>query len=229
MMWIAGPICGATLQPYVAICSDLCRSRYGRRRPFIVSGALLTILFLLGFAWAENIGASVAEKIDFMPESSRRNLVALVAVFFAFAMNAAIQPLQFGLRALVVDACSGAQQDESSAWVARITTTSNILGYLAAAIDLRRWAPWSGYSQFQLLCIMSSISLAVTVLVTCLAGQEDTLSAMAPSMYGSQSVLHKLGLLYGAFPRLPKQLKRVCFVQFFAWMGWYPFQNYITL
>ncbi len=114
-------------------------------------------------------------------------------------------------------------------WVARITTTSNILGYLAAATDLQHWAPWYDCFQFQLLCRGSSISLAVTVMLKCLAGQEDALSAQASSMYGGQSLLHKLSLLYGAFPRLYKQLKRVGFVQFFPWTGWYPFQSYTIL
>jgi solute carrier family 45 protein 1/2/4 len=38
LVWIAGPLSGVLVQPYVGLKSDNCRIRWGRRRPFIVAG-----------------------------------------------------------------------------------------------------------------------------------------------------------------------------------------------
>ena len=43
LVWIAGPLSGTLVQPYVGMKSDNCRMRWGRRRPFIVGGAIATI------------------------------------------------------------------------------------------------------------------------------------------------------------------------------------------
>lgn len=55
LVWIAGPLSGALVQPYVGILSDNCRSSWGKRTPFMVVGAAATVLSLLGLAWVREI------------------------------------------------------------------------------------------------------------------------------------------------------------------------------
>ncbi|GLT36949.1 hypothetical protein SLA2020_112940 [Shorea laevis] len=40
-IWLCGPITGLVVQPSVGIWSDKCTSKFGRRRPFILAGALM--------------------------------------------------------------------------------------------------------------------------------------------------------------------------------------------
>ncbi|KAM0928988.1 hypothetical protein ACQ4PT_001905 [Festuca glaucescens] len=40
-IWLCGPITGFVVQPCVGVWSDKCRSKYGRRRPFILAGCML--------------------------------------------------------------------------------------------------------------------------------------------------------------------------------------------
>ncbi|KAM0906576.1 hypothetical protein ACQ4PT_016707 [Festuca glaucescens] len=40
-IWLCGPITGFMVQPCVGVWSDKCRSKYGRRRPFILAGCVL--------------------------------------------------------------------------------------------------------------------------------------------------------------------------------------------
>uniref|UniRef100_A0A453Q5T8 Sucrose transport protein SUT4 n=1 Tax=Aegilops tauschii subsp. strangulata TaxID=200361 RepID=A0A453Q5T8_AEGTS len=40
-IWLCGPITGFVVQPCVGVWSDKCRSKYGRRRPFILAGCVL--------------------------------------------------------------------------------------------------------------------------------------------------------------------------------------------
>lgn len=47
VLWIAGPITGLIVQPIVGHLSDHARSRFGRRRPFLLGGGLVTAIALL--------------------------------------------------------------------------------------------------------------------------------------------------------------------------------------
>ena len=55
LVWIAGPLSGALVQPYVGILSDNCRSPWGKRTPFMVAGSVATIVSLLALSWAREI------------------------------------------------------------------------------------------------------------------------------------------------------------------------------
>jgi solute carrier family 45 protein 1/2/4 len=55
LVWIAGPLSGSLVQPYVGIRSDDCRISWGKRKPFMVSGTGATIFSLLVLAWAREI------------------------------------------------------------------------------------------------------------------------------------------------------------------------------
>ncbi|HEX4618908.1 MAG TPA: MFS transporter, partial [Steroidobacteraceae bacterium] len=101
VLWIAGPATGALVQPIVGYLSDRTRSRWGRRRPFILVGALTAsaamVLFVhassLAIAatllWLLCIGANLAMEPlraltgDLVPEQQRNRAFALQAAFIA--------------------------------------------------------------------------------------------------------------------------------------------------
>lgn len=59
MVWLLSPILGFLLQPVVGSISDHCRARWGRRRPYILT---LAIMMLLGMALYLNGDAVVSGK-----------------------------------------------------------------------------------------------------------------------------------------------------------------------
>jgi maltose/moltooligosaccharide transporter len=59
ILWIAAPLTGLLVQPLVGHLSDRSRSRFGRRRPFIAIGALLTSLGMLALGFAQTLAAAV--------------------------------------------------------------------------------------------------------------------------------------------------------------------------
>jgi maltose/moltooligosaccharide transporter len=101
VLWIAGPATGALVQPIVGYLSDRSRSRWGRRRPFILIGALATSVALVLFVhasslamaaallWLLGIGANLAMEPlraltgDLVPENQRTRAFALQAAFIA--------------------------------------------------------------------------------------------------------------------------------------------------
>ena len=79
-VWIAGPLSGTLVQPYVVIKSDRSRSRWGKRRPFIVWGAFATIIALICLAWAKEI---VAGFLHIFGVDKQAPIVLTVAIVFA--------------------------------------------------------------------------------------------------------------------------------------------------
>ena len=51
---VSGALVGLLVQIIIGPISDACGSRWGRRRPFIVAGTLISVAALLGFAYAQS-------------------------------------------------------------------------------------------------------------------------------------------------------------------------------
>ena len=72
-MWIAGPLSGIIVQPIVGVFADNSTSKWGRRRPFLLGGAVVVVLCLVTLGWAaELVGLVVqdAEAVS-LPRGSR--------------------------------------------------------------------------------------------------------------------------------------------------------------
>lgn len=54
-VWLAGPMTGVLVQPYVGMVSDRCRISWGKRKPFMVAGTLGTVAASLLLAYAKQI------------------------------------------------------------------------------------------------------------------------------------------------------------------------------
>lgn len=136
--------------------------------------------------------------------------------------------VQAGIRAFIVDNAPTHQQNEANAWASRVSGVGNVLGYLSGYVNLPRIMPFFGNTQFKVLCIIACLALAITVTVSCLAVQErdPRLEGIPPPQKGG--VLAFFLELYRSIRRMPPQIMKVCQVQFFAWIGWFPFLFYIT-
>lgn len=55
LVWIAGPLSGLIMQPVVGVLADNSRSKWGRRRPFMIGGALIVAVCLLVLGWTGEI------------------------------------------------------------------------------------------------------------------------------------------------------------------------------
>jgi solute carrier family 45 protein 1/2/4 len=48
-------VTGLIMQPVVGVISDSCKSKWGRRRPFLVGGSIIVVLSLLAIGWTREI------------------------------------------------------------------------------------------------------------------------------------------------------------------------------
>ena len=90
-VWIAGPLSGTLVQPYVGIRSDRSRSKWGKRRPFIVGGAIATIISLFCLAWAKEIVSGILGLFGVDKQAKAVYTVAIVlAVLLIYILDFAI-------------------------------------------------------------------------------------------------------------------------------------------
>ncbi|OQO04561.1 hypothetical protein B0A48_09483 [Cryoendolithus antarcticus] len=229
LVWIAGPLSGTLVQPYVGIRSDRCRSRFGKRRPFMVGGAAATIISLMLLAWTREIVGGVGSIFGI---ASDDKIIATAAIVFAvlmiYVLDFSINCIQAAIRAFIVDNAPTHQQDTANAWASRMTGVGNIVGYLFGYVNLPKYLWFFGDTQFKVLCVIASLAMAITLAISCVSISErdprldDELEVM------ESGVLAFFKGLWRSIYQLPKQISRICQVQFFAWIGWFPFLFYIT-
>lgn len=106
-------IFSVAVQPTVGSISDYAVTRWGRRKPFIVFGALFDAVFLIGIATANSLMA-----------------IAAFAVLLALSTNTARGPFQGYVPDLVPDRQVGL----ASAMVGLMQVLGNVLGFALASI-----------------------------------------------------------------------------------------------
>lgn len=208
--------------------SDKCLSDWGRRRPFIASGAIFTVLSLLGLAYSVEL-ASLSRGTSASGPDPSHSFSLFIAILSICSLNVSIQPLQGGLRALIVDSCPGTQQSSANAWAGRIVSVANLCSYFGSFLDLPSLLPFLRQTHFQILCIITCIGLAITVSVTCFVINETPLNVR---LWTGETRTVGMGAkalrICPAFSRLPTRIQRTLEIQFFSWMGWFQFLYYIT-
>jgi solute carrier family 45, member 1/2/4 len=110
----------------------------------------------------------------------------------------------------------------------RIVGLGNIIGYVAGYVDLSNFAWWLGNTQFKQLCAIASIALTATVVLSCLTIRERDPRLEGPPPADRPGVLSFFGKIFVSIKRLPPQIKKVCTVQFFAWIGFFPMLFYTS-
>ena len=90
-VWIAGPLSGTLVQPYVGIRSDNCRSPWGKRVPFMLAGAFATAISLLCLAWTREIVHGFLGLFGADPESHGVKVCSIIfAIAFVYILDFAI-------------------------------------------------------------------------------------------------------------------------------------------
>ncbi|KAB8245144.1 sodium/hydrogen exchanger 3 [Aspergillus flavus] len=228
-VWIAGPLTGTLVQPYIGICSDNCRSSWGKRKPFMVVGGLATVVALLALAWVrELVGGFLGIFGADQASTGTKTAIIVFATILMYCLDFAINTVQAGIRCFIVDNAPAHQQESANAWASRLTGVGNILGYIFGYIDLPRYLPFLGNTQFKVLCALASLSLVITLLISCLYIQERDPRLEPSASTGNPGIVAFFRQVFKSIRYLPPQIAKVCEVQLAAWVGWFPFLFYAT-
>lgn len=90
-VWIAGPLTGTLVQPYIGIRSDNCRISWGKRKPFMFVGATTTVMALFALAWVQEIVGGLLGLFGAETESNGvRMTIIVVATVLMYCLDFAI-------------------------------------------------------------------------------------------------------------------------------------------
>ncbi|KAI4241017.1 MAG: hypothetical protein L6R40_004765 [Gallowayella cf. fulva] len=207
--------------PVIGVLADNSKSKYGRRRPFMIGGAIVVSMGLLVLGWtAEIVGL-------FIPESElRRILTITLAVLSIYLVDFAINAIQSTSRSLIVDTLPIPKQQKGSAWASRMIAIGHLAGYGVSTIDLLKvLGKTLGDSQFKQCTVIAALALLLSVGVTSWAVDERVLIASKDADVKTGAV-KVVGKILKTTLNLPDRIQSICWVQFWAWIGWFPFLFY---
>ena len=209
--------------------SDQCRSSMGRRKPFILGGAIAVSVSLLSFAFSESIVHGLLWLFGLhLSNIQTQRLVMANAVLWFCSLHISIQPLQVASRAFIIENCAADEQVLAHAWASRVQGLGNISGFFLASMPLSQIWPFGGLPQFSTLCLLACSLLLATVCITCfLVEGEQPRFHPAIELQRTTSI-GKLKHILMSAKRMPWPVRKICLVQCFAWMGWFPFLMYYT-
>ncbi|KAI0408684.1 major facilitator superfamily domain-containing protein [Xylaria palmicola] len=229
LVWIAGPITGTLVQPYVGMLSDNCRVSWGRRKPFVLGGAVATSLAYMFLAWIREIVGGFLGLFGADPQSEGvKTVIIVVAVIWIYVLDVAVNTVQASIRAFIVDCAPSHQQEAANSMASRVVGLGNIIGYIAGGINLPKYFWFFGSTQFKDLCAIASIALCSTVLFSTTVIRERNPQLDGRPAEDRPGLILFFVKIFAAIKRLPPQVSKVCVVQFFAWVGFFPMLFYTS-
>ncbi|KAI3329136.1 major facilitator superfamily domain-containing protein [Xylariaceae sp. AK1471] len=224
LVWIAGPLSGLIVQPIVGTIADKSTSRWGRRRPFIMIGAVISALCLLVLGFTEDIvGFFVPDK------KSAQHLIVSAAVLSIYAVDFSINAVMSAARSLVVDTLPIEKQQTGSAWGSRMSAIGHGIAFATGAIDLPSLFGQSlGETQFKQLTVLAALGLVGTCGITCWAVTERVLLSTTSKSNDEGGLYQVASHIWTTIMHLPPRIRAICMAQFWAWIGWFPFLFYST-
>ncbi len=227
LFWLAAPIMGLLVQPIVGAASDRTWNRVGRRRPFILGGAIAAALGMLLMPNAPLFVSLMAPML----------FGGLMLALMDGAFNVTMQPF----RALVADMVPNEQRTLGYSIQALLINIGAVIGsilpfLLTNVIGLDNTAPkgevaptvtWAFY--------IGASALLGAVLWTVIRTKEyppeeysryKGLTAAAPIEKKSLAV--RLGNFWQLFIHMPKTMRQLALVQFFSWFSLFIMWVYTT-
>eukprot|EP00927_Polykrikos_kofoidii_P070742 TRINITY_DN67135_c0_g1_i1.p1 TRINITY_DN67135_c0_g1~~TRINITY_DN67135_c0_g1_i1.p1 ORF type:complete len:474 (+),score=47.35 TRINITY_DN67135_c0_g1_i1:42-1463(+) len=214
MMWIAGPVSGLLVGPIVGVLSDRCTSRMGRRRPFIIIGALLTVVFGMLYSNALYLTAGDNARI-------------LGGVCFAL-MDLTINMMMNPTRALLSDIAGPEKQVPAQCAFAFLCGVGYVLGYTIVWVTGDAWRE----NMFQIYSAGCCV-LVLTTIVTVVTSPE-----VPASMTDAQDGSLRVGILFqirsvfadlfGGIAKLPPSVRSIAACQVLSWFAWFCFSQVLT-
>jgi maltose/moltooligosaccharide transporter len=215
-LWLAGPVTGLLVQPIVGAFSDRTHTRFGRRTPYFLVGAVLCSIGLL-----------------LMPYSSALWMAASLLWILDAANNVTMEPY----RAFVSDKLLPEQHSLGFLTQSAFTGLAQTLSYLTPSLLVmmgmnQDWVndkniPYSTVTAFLIGAFFSIGSILWTFRTTKehpLSDEEVNRIRSAPKGFG-----HIMAEVADAIREMPMTMKQLAIVKLFQWYGIFCYWQYITL
>ena len=215
LLYLAGPVTGLLVQPIIGAMSDRTLSRFGRRTPYFLIGAILCSLSLLA-----------------MPYSAALWMAASLLWILDAANNITMEPY----RAYVSDRLDESQHPQGFLTQSAFTGLAQTLSYLAPSILV-----WMGMSRDAMdgnnIPVITKISFLIgavlslaTILYSVLKVRELPLSeaqiaAIRAQRHGMGATLKEIK---DAIVEMPKAMRQLALMKLFQWYAMVCYWQYIV-
>lgn len=210
LIWLAGPFTGMVVQPLIGALSDKTRSVFGRRRPYLLGGALLSAIAL----WAFPNSASITE---WLGGSLGVDLPLWSALLFAAIMiwilDACVNIAQGPYRALVPDVVPQEQHSIANSYISLAIGLGSVVA--AGTAPFLKWA-FNYQMPINAQFIMAALAFSLGMLWTCIAIKERSSTKNDEKV--EQEKFNFIQSLKDFFALSP-EVGKICWMQFFTWIG----------
>ena len=211
LIWLAGPFTGMVVQPLIGALSDKTKSKFGRRRPYLLGGAIIASLALWLFP---NSG----EIVNHLAQWLHLPLPAMAGLIFAGVMiwviDACINIAQGPYRALIPDVVPTEQHALANSYISlAIGLGSVIAAATAPVLKLVFNYQMSIPAQF----VMAALAFTLAMTWTCMTIKEKSTldSVIAEENVPQQGFWQSMKEFFALSPEVSK----ICVMQFFTWIG----------
>jgi len=220
--WILPPLMGMVVQPIVGACSDNTWTRFGRRLPYLLVGALVAIIVMCFLPNAGSLGLSISAAIIF-------GLVMLMLL--DTSINMAMQPFKM----LVGDFVNEKQKGLAYSIQSFICNAGSVVGF--AAPFVLAWFVSNTAPEGQVPATVTwSFYLGAAIMLLCVIYTFAKVKEMPPHEYAEYHGIAtkenaenkaKEGIIT-ILRKAPKVFWTVGLVQFFCWAAFLYLWTYST-
>jgi maltose/moltooligosaccharide transporter len=205
LLWLAGPMTGLLVQPVIGSMSDRTWNRLGRRRPYFLTGAVLSSVALF-----------------FMPDSTSLWIAASLLWILDASINVSMEPF----RAFVADKLNASQRTigfvMQSFFIGVGATLANVLPYL-----FRRAGVTGRTASGIPLTVQYSFKIGALAFLLCVLWTVFTSREYPPADVEEfeRNKAQRRGIAAGleeimsAIRDMPQTMKQLAIVQIFTWLG----------
>ena len=209
--WILPPLMGIVVQPIVGSCSDRTWTRFGRRIPYLLIGALVAVIVMCLLPNAGSFGMSVATAMIF-------GLIALM--FLDTSINMAMQPFKM----MVGDMVNEKQKGLAYSIQSFLCNAGSLVGYvfpfLFAWIGISNTAPEGVIPP----SVIYAFYIGAAILILCVIYTTLKVKEYPPAEYNEYHPVEtpaepqeKEPNMLQLLVKAPKAFWTVGLVQFFCW------------
>lgn len=255
LIWLAGPITGIIVQPIVGALSDNMWTRFGRRRPFLLVGAVLgsmalvfmpyspTLLMAACMLWIIDACVNISQGPHraLIPDNvpSEQHAVANSFISFGFGLGAVIA---FGFPFVIEKIFKYQVGIEQQFMIGAIALTAAMLWTVITtpennkpdpSEDVAKDSPFASINMFLTSCLISGVIITIAIFAGAFG---------EPSLANKTFIMDVLAwfVLILSFPMLGMALRsfftpeigKICAMHYLTWLGimcmFIYFNNYVV-
>ena len=214
LIWLAGPFTGMVVQPLIGALSDKTVSPFGRRRPYLLGGALFASLALWIFPNSEAVANALHNLTGLHLPSCTALLIAAIMIWI---IDACVNIAQGPYRALIPDVVVPEQHSIANSYISLAIGLGSVVA--AGTAPFLKWAfnyQMSIPAQF----VMAALAFTLGMLWTCITIKEhQTKKEMIKDVATAEIKEDTFWDALKNFFALSPEVSKICTMQFFTWIG----------